>query len=98
MTPRAGEPLSTAVSSVVAQYETLRAAALGDVLPLEGRSGLMVFLRRGMFGWARRLSDATTQRQPAAASRSDPRKPGEQNAIVYVFASLATKVDDRRTP
>ena len=36
MTPRAGEPLSTAVSSIVAQYETLRAAALGDVLAFGG--------------------------------------------------------------
>ncbi len=36
--------------SVVVQYETLRGAVLGGVLPPEARYGLMLFLRRGMWG------------------------------------------------
>jgi hypothetical protein len=71
---------------------------LGEALPPEGRSGLMLFLRRGMSGWARSLSSANVQRHPPAAPRSDPREPRERNAIVYVFASMAMKVNDRRTP
>ena len=71
---------------------------LGEALPPEGRRGLMLFLRRGMSGWARSLSGASVQREPAAAPSSDPRGPRERNAIVYVFASMAMKVNDRRTP
>jgi hypothetical protein len=40
-------------SNVMTQYETLRSAALGDALPPEARAGLMLFLRRGLWGWAR---------------------------------------------
>ena len=80
------------------EYETLRAAMLGEALPPEGRSGLMLFLRRGMLGWARSLSGASVQRERAAAPCSDPREPGQRSAIVYVFASMAMKVNDRRTP
>ena len=37
---------------IAERYETLRTAALGARLPLEARSGLALFLRRGMWGWA----------------------------------------------
>ena len=50
---------SEASSSVVAQYETLRGAALGGVLPPEARYGLMLFLRRGMWGWTRTIAIAS---------------------------------------
>ena len=50
---------------VVTQYETLRRAALGEGLPVEARSGLTLFLRRGMWGWARAIATATAARQPA---------------------------------
>src|ERR1700738_870680 len=40
-------------SNVMTQYETLRSAALGEALPPEARAGLMLFLRRGLWGWAR---------------------------------------------
>jgi hypothetical protein len=49
-------------SGVVAQYEALRNAALGQALAPEARSGLLLFLRRGLWGWARVL----------AASRASP--------------------------
>jgi transposase len=37
-------------SAIAAQYEVLRMAALGEALPPMARSGLMLFLRRGMWG------------------------------------------------
>jgi hypothetical protein len=49
---------------VVAQYEALRGAALGDALPPEARTGLLLFLRGGMWGWARAV--ATNVRTAAA--------------------------------
>ena len=51
---------------VVSQYETLRKAALGDALPPDARAGLMLFLRRGMWGWACALATTMT---PRAADR-----------------------------
>jgi hypothetical protein len=46
-----------AVASIaVTQYETLRAAALGNALPPKVRAGLMLFLHTGMSGWARTIS------------------------------------------
>ena len=99
MTPGAAEKPSTTASTLVAQYETLRMAVLGEALPLEARSGLMLFLRRGMWGWARSLPVGGSVRQESLlARRSDPVEPGERSSIVYVFAALATKVNIRRTP
>jgi transposase len=37
------------VSAVIAQYETLRMATLDEALPLKSRSGLALFLRRGVW-------------------------------------------------
>jgi hypothetical protein len=48
---------SSALSAtIVAQYETLRSAMLGEALPPDARSGLIVFLRHGMWEWARTLT------------------------------------------
>jgi hypothetical protein len=55
-------------SSIVTQYETLRRAALGDALPPEARAGLMLFLRRGMWGWARAMGTRSAVPQPSARS------------------------------
>ena len=51
--------------AIAAQYEVLRMAALGEALPPKARSGLMLFLRRGMWGWAQALTAAQ------APSRAD---------------------------
>jgi hypothetical protein len=50
-------------TSIAAQYETLRMAALGEILPPEARSGLMLFLCRGMWGWARTLATQTVREE-----------------------------------
>lgn len=99
MTPGATEKPPTAASSLIAQYETLRMATLGEALPPDARSGLMLFLRRGMWGWARSLAVGGGVRQePLPARRSDPIEPDERSSIVYVFAAMAMKVNTRRTP
>ena len=97
MTPAAGKP-STTASTLVAQYETLRMAVLGEALPLEARSGLMLFLRRGMWSWARSSPGESARQEPLPVPRSVPVEPGERSSIVYVFAAMAMKVNIRRTP
>jgi len=98
MTPGAAETQSTTASTLVARYETLRMAGLGEALPLEARSGLMPFLRRGMWGWARSLAGESARQEPLPVPRSAPVEPGERSAIVYVLAAMARKINYRGTP
>jgi hypothetical protein len=74
-------------STVVAQYEKLRMAALGEPLAPEDRNGLVVFLRRGMWGWARALATVGVA-QPARSPSSSSRAP-QSAGIVHVFAAMA---------
>jgi hypothetical protein len=89
---------STQPPTLAAQYETLRMAALGELLPLEARSGLMLFLRRGMWGWARTLTAASARQEPIRASSSYPTALCEHRAVIHVFAAMAMNTNDRRTP
>ncbi len=93
-------PCSSILSSAIAsQYELLRGAALGEALPLSARSGLMLFLRRGMWGWAQTLAAATNplqdQRYPPPVPR--PTHAGHA-AVVHVLATIAMSIHDRRSP
>ena len=86
----------SAQSSIgVAQYEALRGAALGDVLPPEARNGLALFLRRGMWGWARALATADAEDQSIRSS-SKPTTAYEHTAVIHVFAAMAMNTNDRR--
>lgn len=79
---------STGPGDVVPQYETLREAALGGALPPDARAGMMLFLRRGMWGW----SCALATREPAIASRRTNRDPPDEcRTIVYIFAAMAIR-------
>ena len=74
---------------VAANYEALRMAALGDVLPLEARSGLALFLRRGMWGWARTLAAAGASQPPIRPlSPSSTAAAHECSGVIHVFASM----------
>ena len=73
-------------SVVAAQYETLRMAALGELLPPEARSGLVLFLRRGMWGWARTL--AATPVQPTRSPSSNSTAPHQHRAVIQLFAAM----------
>jgi hypothetical protein len=87
MTSGAVETCSAEPAIVEAQYETLRMAGLGEALPPEARSGLVLFLRRGMWGWARTLAVAAPppSRPPSARARA----PHESRGVIHVFAAMA---------
>lgn len=78
---------------IVPQYEALRRAALGNVLPAEGRSGLMLFLRRGMWAWAHVASATLIGAQEPAASRLSTGE-GPRTAI-HIFAAMAMNAERR---
>ena len=84
------------LAGVATQYEVLRNAALGQALPPEARSGLLLFLRRGMWGWAR--AQAT-----AGASPPLPRRTAtlslpaaeESRTVIHIFAAMAMNAEHR---
>jgi len=73
-------------------------AALGEALPPTARSGLMLFLRRGMWGWAQTLVAGNPIRQPVHASSLTPPALNERAGVVHVLATMAMSTHDRRTP
>jgi hypothetical protein len=94
------EPRSSTLSAtIVAQYETLRSAMLGEALPPDARSGLIVFLRHGMWEWARTVTLGTLGREPlhvSPSSSSDPTETGERRAVIHLLAAMAMTNNDRR--
>jgi hypothetical protein len=88
MTTGAAED-SARPSSVAAQYEILRMAALGEALPPEARSGLMLFLRRGMWGWARTLIAPSVCENPTHALPLSSPAPCERETVMYILAAMA---------
>jgi len=73
-------------------------AGLGEALPAMARSGLILFLRRGMWGWAQTLVAAGPVQQPVRALSLTPPARNEITAVVHVLATMAMSTDDRRTP
>ena len=81
---------------IVEQYETLRAAALGGGLPFDARSGLALFLRRGMWGWAQAATTPETlvhSRRPIASRMNSD----EHQIVSQLFASMVMSISQRRT-
>lgn len=76
-------------SIAIAQYETLRAAALGNALPPEARAGLMRFLHAGMWGWARAATTMRTFERPACSRPSNWKPPEERRTVIHLFAAMA---------
>lgn len=82
-----------------AQYELLRAAALGEETAVEARSGLTVLLRQGMWSWTRVITRGQTPQGASAPfapqpSRSD--QSPDRRAIIHLLAALAMTLSDRR--
>jgi hypothetical protein len=96
MTSHASRGLEVS-SSVVAQYETLRGATLGGVLPPEARYGLMLFLHRGMWGWTRSIAigSAGVLQQRSGYRSLSCTASDEHIAVVHVFAAMAMNVGNR---
>jgi hypothetical protein len=86
-----GDERSTERGLVTARYETLRMAALGEALPPEARSGLMLFLRRGMWGWARAVDEtsAATPMRSTAPSSPPPTATHKSRTVIQIFATMA---------
>lgn len=89
---------STLTSAIANQYELLRGAALGEALPVSARSGLMLFLRRGMWSWVKTLVAATDPQQNQTHSPPAATSPhGGHATIVHVLANIVTSIHDRRS-
>ena len=73
-------------------------AGLGEALPAMARSGLMLFLRRGMWAWAQALAAANLVQQPEHASLLTPPPRSERTAVIHVLATMAMSTHDWRTP
>ena len=80
-----------AASRITEQYETMRTAALGAGLPLEARSGLALFLRRGMWGWARALAVPSTPWSPVRSLHAPLIAQDPQRAVIHLFAAMAMR-------
>ena len=90
---------STPALTIVAQYETLRSAMLGEALPPDARSGLIILLRHGMWRWACTPTLGTPGWEPlhvAPSFASNPTEPGERRAVIHLLAAMATTINDRR--
>jgi len=86
-----------AVSKDVAHdYETLRTAAHGDALAFEARNGLALFLRRGMWGWARAISATSDGLRPTQPARAGTFANDNEKAVVQLLADMAMSSAVRR--
>jgi hypothetical protein len=89
-------------ADILPQYEALRTAALGNALPSEARSGLLLFLRRGMWGWARVVATlgASPPQQPRRETSLSFPSGEESRAVIYIFAALAMHalIAEKMTP
>ena len=96
MTSISGED-SEGSTTIMAQYETLRRAALGHALPPEARCGLMLFLRRGMWGWVRAAATvgASMSQQPSRPPVLNGVPSEKSKTLIHVFAAMAMKTDNR---
>jgi hypothetical protein len=72
-------------------------ATLGDALAPESRSGLALFLRRGMWGWAQTIA-ASTRGTPIPAPPSNSVKPYDRIIVIQLLAAIAMTFDNRRSP
>ena len=83
---------SAELSVVVTQYESLRRAAIGGALPCEARAGLLLFLHRGMYGWARAVATMSAP-QATGCRPSNWKAPKEHRTVIHIFAALAIKTN-----
>ena len=86
---------SSGGASVTERYETLRTAVLGEGLPFEARNGLALFLRRGMWAWARAAATPSPPPQPPRSPCTKTTDHDEQRAVVHLFAAMATRSTNR---
>lgn len=88
--------LTTPPAAIVARYERLRSAMLGEALPPDARSGLIIFVHRGMWRWVRMLAESAGL-EPISSRSSMPAQFIERRAVIHVLAAMAMTINDRRT-
>jgi hypothetical protein len=86
---------SAELSIAVKHYEILRRAALGDALPPEARASLLLFLRRGMWGWAHALVINGAIERPASSRPSNWKAPDEYRTVIHIFAAMAIRANHK---
>lgn len=82
--------------AILTRYEVLRRAATGEPLQPEDRGGLALFLRRGMWSWAKALTIENVQILDSLSSSSCSKVSHENRAIIQVFAAMATTSNNGR--
>jgi hypothetical protein len=84
------------LAGVLSQYEALRNAAFGHALPPESRSGLLLFLRRGMWGWVRVMATAgVSPPQPRLEDSLSFSTAEESRTVIHIFAAMAMNAEHR---
>lgn len=91
------QPCSTPTSILTSQYETLRRAALGEALLPQARSGLAVFLYRGMWGWATTLSAPAFSKLSLPEAQPTPSDYSSHIAVIQLLATLAMLPQEARS-
>jgi hypothetical protein len=83
-------------ATAVSQYEALRNGALGHVLAPEARWGLLLFLRRGMWGWAQVIvTVGPSSPQPRTEETLGFPRAKESRAVIHIFAAMAMNAEPR---
>lgn len=72
-------------------------AALGNALPPESRTGLALFLCRGMWAWAKTLAVTTPRQMPMPPPALRSAAPCDHSIIIHLLATMAMKIDRRRS-
>jgi hypothetical protein len=57
----------------------------------EARAGLLLFVRRGMWGWARALAAMSISPEPTGCRSSTWQAREEYRTVIHIFAALAIK-------
>lgn len=88
----------TQPAALVARYERLRSAMLGEALPPDARGGLIVFLHQGMWRWLRMLTPKPPRWEPIPGRSATPTEFTERRAVIGLLAGMAMAINDRRPP
>ncbi|RLA18339.1 MAG: hypothetical protein DRQ56_07800 [Gammaproteobacteria bacterium] len=87
--PAAVEKSLAMSAPIISQYEALRMAGLGEAVLPESRSGLTLFLRRGMWSWAKEMIAAKTCDQSSCSRSSNTQQSMIQSeGLVQALASI----------
>ena len=78
---------------IVAQYEKLRLAALGEPLLPEARSGLALFLRQGMWAWTRSLAVDKDQEHATSLPSSTSIASRQNKTVIQIFAAMTLNIN-----